>query len=70
MSNIYLELEKEFDILNQKTSKLNLFLKTDKFKKLSENSQSLLFIQHEAMRTYGSCLVSRMKLIMEEAINE
>lgn len=32
-------------------------------------SQSLLFIQYESMRTYGSCLVSRMKLIIREGIN-
>ena len=64
---IYLKLEDEFQELNQKMIKLKDFIDSNKYLTLSDESQSLLFIQYEAMRTYGSCLVSRMKLIMKES---
>ena len=64
---IYLKLEDEFQELNQKMIKLKDFIDSNKYLTLSDESQSLLFIQYEAMRTYGSCLVSRMKLIMRES---
>ena len=66
---MYLKLEDEFQELNQKMIKLKAFIDSNKYITLSDKSQSLLFIQYEAMRTYGSCLVSRMKLIMREDIN-
>ena len=64
---LYLKLEDEFQELNQKMIKLKDFIDSNKYLALSDESQSLLFIQYEAMRTYGSCLVSRMKLIMKES---
>jgi hypothetical protein len=66
---IYLKLEDEFQELQQKMGRLKTFIDSDKYQTLSDESQSLLFIQYESMRTYGSCLVSRMKLIMREGIN-
>jgi hypothetical protein len=66
---IYLKLEDEFQELQQKMGRLKTFIDSDKYQTLSDESQSLLFIQYESMRTYGSCLVSRMKLIMKEGIN-
>ena len=64
---IYLKLEDEFQKLSQKMIKLKDFIDYNNYVALSDESQSLLFIQYEAMRTYGSCLVSRMKLIMKES---
>ena len=66
---IYLKLEDEFQELNKKMIKLKDFINSNNYIALSDESQSLLFIQYAAMRTYGSCLVSRMKLIMKEDIN-
>ena len=64
---LYLKLEEEFQELQQKMYRLKVFIDSDKYQALTDESQSLLFIQYEAMRTYGSCLVSRMKLIMKES---
>ena len=64
---LYLKLEEEFQELQQKMRRLKTFIDSDKYQTLTDESQSLLFIQYEAMRTYGSCLVSRMKLIMKES---
>lgn len=67
---LYLKLEEEFQELQQKMRRLKTFIDSDKYQTLTDESQSLLFIQYEAMRTYGSCLVSRMNLIMGEGIYE
>lgn len=64
---LYLKLEYEFQELNKKMIRLKYFIDSKKYECLSSSSQSLLFIQYESMRTYGSCLVARMKLIMEES---
>ena len=64
---LYLRLEEEFQELQQKMCRVKTFIDSDKYQTLTDESQSLLFIQYEAMRTYGSCLVSRMKLIMRES---
>ena len=64
---LYLKLEEEFQELQQKMRRLKTFIDSDKYQTLTDESQSLLFIQYESMRTYGSCLVSRMKLIMRES---
>ena len=66
---LHLKLEEEFQELQQKMYRLKVFIDSDKYQALTDESQSLLFIQYEAMITYGSCLVSRMKLIMREDIN-
>ena len=63
---LYLKLEDEFEELRKKMERLKIFIDSEKYQCLSDESQSLLFIQYEAMRTYGSCLVARMKLIMRE----
>ena len=63
---LYLKLEEEFQELQQKMRRLKTFIDSDKYQTLTDESQSLLFIQYEAMRTYGSCLVARMKLRMKE----
>lgn len=65
---LYLKLEEEFQELNEKMNKLKSFIDSYKYQTLTDESQSLLFIQYESMRTYGSCLVSRMKLIMREEV--
>lgn len=64
---LYLKLEEEFQELQQKMYGLKTFIDSDNYQTLTDESQSLLFIQYESMRTYGSCLVSRMKLIMRES---
>ena len=64
---LYLKLEEEFQELQQKMYRLKTFIDSDKYQTLTDESQSLLFIQYESMRTYGSCLASRMKLIMRES---
>ena len=64
---LYSKLEEEFQELQQKMYRLKIFIGSDKYQTLTDESQSLLFIQYESMRTYGSCLVSRMKLIMRES---
>ena len=63
---LYKKLELEFQELNQKIQKLKTFLESKEYSNLGDNQQFLLYIQHEAMRTYGSCLVSRMKDIILE----
>ena len=65
---LYLKLEEEFQELQQKIIRLKDFIDSDIYQNLPDESKALLFIQHEAMRTYGSCLVSRMKLIMKRDI--
>lgn len=61
--NIYIELEEEFQQLNRKIRNLKLFIDSDKYQTLDEEDQNLLFIQHESMRTYAACLMSRIKKI-------
>lgn len=63
---LYEKLEFEFQELNLKLQKLKKFLESEDYESLGETQQSLLYIQYEAMRTYGSCLVSRMKDIISE----
>lgn len=63
---LYLKLEDEFQELIKKIKKLEEFILSDKYQTLPDESQSYLFIQKEAMKTYGSCLVARMKLIIRE----
>ena len=60
----YLKLEDEFRELSNKMTKLEDFISSYEYETLTDESQSYLFIQKEAMKTYGSCLVARMKYIM------
>lgn len=66
----YLELEQEFTEINKKISKLSTLIQSNDYEKLSQESQSFIWIQREAIRTYGACLVARMKLLQEEQFKE
>lgn len=66
----YLKLEDEFQELFENIKKLEEFISSCEYETLLDESQSYLFIQKEAMKTYGSCLVARMKLIMRESYIE
>ena len=57
------KLELEFQELNSKMIKLKTFIDSDNYQCLDDAEQCMLFTQYEAMRTYGSCLVGRMKYI-------
>ena len=63
MFKLYEKLELEFQKLNKKMSKLKKFIDSDDYQCLDDVEKCMLFTQYEAMRTYGSCLVNRMKYI-------
>lgn len=67
MFKLYEKLELEFQKLNKKMSKLKAFIDSDDYKCLDDVEQCMLFTQYEAMRTYGSCLINRMKYIQYKA---
>ena len=67
---LYLKLEEEIQELNKKIDKLKTFINSSDFNKIAEESQSLLLIQYDAMKTYRGCLVSRLYFIMKRSINE
>ena len=60
MNDFLSRLEDEQIQLEQKLRKLESFLYTESFYKISKNQQSLLMIQASAMRTYLICLNERI----------
>jgi hypothetical protein len=47
--------------LNEKISKLEDFITTDKFHSIDSVQQSLLNIQYSSMKTYSQCLLERLE---------
>ena len=60
MNNFSERLINEKRDLQEKLSKLNDFLNTQKFNELSQEQKNLLTIQSKAMDTYLHCLESRL----------
>lgn len=60
MNDFLSRLEDEQIQLEEKLRKLESFLYTDSYYKISKNQQSLLMIQASAMRTYLICLNERI----------
>jgi hypothetical protein len=60
MNDFLSRLEDEQIQLEEKLRKLESFLYTEPFDKISKNQQSLLMIQASAMRTYLICLNERI----------
>lgn len=61
METIFKErLANERTELNEKISKLQETITTDKFHSIEPIQQSLLLIQFTAMKTYSQCLLERM----------
>jgi len=56
-------LKKEFKELNKKLEKLNDFIETQDFEKLSDEMRNLLMIQITAMATYSNVLSARIKYL-------
>ncbi len=56
-------LKKEFKELNKKLEKLNDFIETQDFEKLSDEMRNLLMIQVTAMATYSNILSARIKYL-------
>ena len=55
-------VEKELDNLRIKSSKLFLFIKSDKFNELSVEEQTLLHEQYDIQLKYISILEKRLKI--------
>ena len=49
---LYLKLEEEFQELQQKMGRLKTFIDSDKYQTLTDESQSLLFIQIFVMSSF------------------
>ena len=56
-------LKKEFKELNKKLEKLNDFIETQDFEKLSDEMRNLLMIQITAMATYSNVLSARIEYL-------
>jgi len=70
MSNILETLKTEAEALAVKLTKLDEFIKSDKFKKLSDEQKRLLKQQRDIMLDYLTTLFARQNVIKnEEAIN-
>lgn len=54
----------EHQELNDKIGKLYDFLQSKSFMNLSEEEQTLLDVQYNAMRTYGFVLAERLKIYL------
>ena len=60
MSTFIERLLSEEAELNEKKTKLETFIKSDMFKDIDKEQQSLLRIQFNAMTTYSECLNQRL----------
>lgn len=60
MSTPYERVCEEQKALSENIEKLNGFINSDKYKDVSYMQRHLLGIQLEAMKTYNSCLTSRI----------
>jgi len=63
MPDFLTRLIEEKDQLEGRHTKLQSFIKGDKFDKLSMENQHLLLIQASAMHTYLVCLISRISTL-------
>jgi hypothetical protein len=62
-SNFKTRLEEEFTSLQDKISKLEVFIMSDDFDNIDPNQKALLRIQLSAMLTYSDCLEERLILL-------
>lgn len=65
MEEFYKRLLEEKEQLTDKIFKLSSFIGIDKFKTLPEIQQALLQVQFQAMKTYETCLVERLKYLAD-----
>lgn len=62
MDNTFKEkLQKEFEELQEKKSKLESFVNSDKINTVTSIQKSLLIVQLDAMNTYATCLYERLQ---------
>lgn len=62
MDNTFKErLQKEFEELQEKKSKLESFVNSDKINTVTSIQKSLLIVQLDAMSTYSTCLYERLQ---------
>ena len=66
MMEIYKKLEEEYNDLQEKAIRLQLFIRSDKYLSLKDESKNYLFLQLSAMKMYANCLKARMELITRE----
>jgi len=62
MENWYERLMNEEEQTRTRLAKLNNFIATSEFTKLSKANQALLIIQASAMKTYIDVLIQRIRL--------
>ena len=67
MMEIYKRLEEEYNDLQEKARKLQVFIASDKYLYLKDESKNYLFLQLSAMGMYADCLKARMELIAKES---
>ena len=63
---IYRKLEEEYNDLQEKARRLQVFIESDKYLSLKDESKNYLFLQLSAMGMYANCLKARMELIVGE----
>lgn len=62
MDNTFKErLQKEFEELQERKSKLKSFVNSDNINTVTPIQKSLLIIQLDAMSTYATCLYERLQ---------
>lgn len=62
MDNTFKErLQKEFEELQERKSKLESFVNSDKINTVTSIQKSLLVVQLDAMSTYATCLYERLQ---------
>lgn len=61
MSDFQTRLLEEYKQLKEKVDKLEEFIDSEKFTKVSEKQQSLLYLQLDAMEEYAWALSQRIK---------
>lgn len=62
MDNTFKErLQKEFEELQERKSKLESFVNSDKINTVTPIQKSLLIVQLDAMNTYTTCLYERLQ---------
>lgn len=61
MGKLLERLQKEFEELQEKKSKLESFVNSDKINTVTSIQKSLLIIQLDAMSTYATCLYERLQ---------
>lgn len=67
MSTFYERLKVEKTELDEKLTKLNAFIQSDKFKEVDPEQKPLLQTQAGVMKTYSQILEKRLKLLEKKA---